>query len=133
VRAQIAAARPPLLFVGDSITDGWTTNGAAAWNARFAPEGAVHAGIGGDMTQGVLFRMGAGGELPAGYAPRLVVLMIGTNNLGSTPACVIDGVRAVVKLFKSRSPQTKVLLLAILPRDGNDKAGRQRRGRVVTA
>jgi lysophospholipase L1-like esterase len=136
VKAEIASKRPPLLFVGDSITEGWVVarRGLDAWSATFAPMGAVDAGIGGDVTQGVLYRLGQGGELPAGYAPRLVVLMVGTNNvgIGATPACIVGGVRAIIDLFKKRSTATKILLHAILPRGGSDQGGKQARKKIAT-
>ena len=50
--------------------------------------------------------------------PKVVVLMIGTNNVGQgqTPEETADGVRAVVKTLRDDLPRTRVLLLAIFPR-----------------
>jgi lysophospholipase L1-like esterase len=56
------------------------------------------------------------GELDT-VAPKVVVLMIGTNNLGSdTPAEIAEGITAVVKRIRDKLPHTKVLLLGIFPR-----------------
>src|SRR5207248_8004812 len=70
-----------LLFLGDSITDGWRGGGKAVWEKNFAPLKAANFGIGGDRTEHVLWRL-QHGELD-GIKPKLAVLMIGTNNLGA--------------------------------------------------
>src|SRR5690606_25128023 len=68
-----------LLFVGDSITDGWRIAGQPLWDQHFAPLKPANFGIGGDTTQGVLWRM-QNGELE-GFKARLIVMMLGTNNI----------------------------------------------------
>jgi hypothetical protein len=65
-----------LLFVGDSITDGWAKGGKAIWDTRYAPLKAANFGIGGDKTEHVLWRL-KNGNLE-GIKPKVVVLMIGT-------------------------------------------------------
>jgi lysophospholipase L1-like esterase len=67
-----------LLFLGDSITDGWAKGGKAIWDTRYAPLKAANFGIGGDKTEHVLWRL-KNGNL-TGIQPKVVVLMIGTNN-----------------------------------------------------
>lgn len=71
-----------LLFVGDSITDffGRADRGRSVWMRDFAPLRAANFGISGDTTQDVLWRMRAG-ELE-GFKAKLIVLMVGTNNIG---------------------------------------------------
>ncbi len=111
-----------LVFIGDSITDGWRTRGLAVWNKYYAPRHALNLGIGGDRTQHVLWRI-EHGELN-GLKPKAVVLMIGTNNTGrekdgsprNSTAKVIEGVTAVVKEIRAKLPGSKLLLLAIFPR-----------------
>ena len=105
-----------LLFLGDSITDGWRGGGKAVWAKYWAPLKAANFGISGDRTQHVLWRM-QNGELE-GIKPKLVVLMIGTNNTGkrNTTPEIIEGVTAVVKGLRAKLPASKVLLLAIFPR-----------------
>ncbi len=46
-----------LVFVGDSITDGWRGGGKAIWQKDFAPLKALNLGIGGDRTEHVLWRL----------------------------------------------------------------------------
>jgi lysophospholipase L1-like esterase len=115
-----------VVFFGDSITDGWRGAGKDAWAKNFEPLKSANFGIGGDRTQHVLWRI-TGGELE-GIKPKVAVVMIGTNNSGSDSAAdIAEGVTEVVKLIKSKSPETKVLLLAVFPRGqkipntGNDK------------
>ncbi len=111
-----------ILFLGDSITQGWENEGKDAWSKHYAPRGAINLGIGGDRTQHILFRLANGNveglALPkSGKAPELVVLMIGTNNMSSdTPEQIDAGVGAVIASLRERLPKTKVLLLAIFPR-----------------
>ncbi len=111
-----------VLFLGDSITDAWggeghgpRSAGAAIFEKEFKPLKAANFGIGGDRTQHVLWRL-QNGELE-GIQPKVVMLMIGTNNLSSnTPEEIAEGVTAVVKEIHKKSPKTKVLLLGIFPR-----------------
>ncbi|MEO6569304.1 MAG: GDSL-type esterase/lipase family protein, partial [Opitutaceae bacterium] len=97
--------------------------GKALWDEHFAPLRAANFGISADRTQHVLWRI-QNGELE-GIKPRVVVLMIGTNNTGlerdnttrrNTVAETAEGVTAVAKALRSKLPETKILLLAIFPR-----------------
>jgi N-acetylglucosamine-6-sulfatase len=104
-----------LLFVGDSITDGWRSWGFVIWRKNFAALNAANFGIGGDTTQGVLWRM-QNGELE-GFKAKLIVLMLGTNNINRNPnADIAEGNRLIVEEFRKRQPQAKVLILGIFPR-----------------
>jgi len=70
-----------VVFLGDSITAGW--NGQKAlFEKEYAQYKAANFGIGGDRTQHVLWRV-ENGEFE-GLKPKVVVLMIGTNNPGRT-------------------------------------------------
>jgi lysophospholipase L1-like esterase len=78
---------------------------------------AANFGIGGDRTQHVLWRL-QNGEFD-GIKPKVVMLMIGTNNSNgadNTAEEIADGIKAIVGEIHKRSPQTKVLLLAVFPR-----------------
>lgn len=111
-----------VLFTGDSITDGWR-NGAQRkiFEANFAPMKAANFGISGDRTQHVLWRL-QHGEFEGLTLPKVVVLMIGTNNIGQTkpppePASsAIAGIEAIVKEIHQKSATTRVLLLGVFPR-----------------
>jgi lysophospholipase L1-like esterase len=120
-----------VLFMGDSITDGWRRSGKEIWDREYAPLNAANFGIGGDRTQHVLWRL-RNGEAE-GYQPTAVVLMIGTNNTGferesTTPrnstAEIIEGVTTVVQDLRSDFPAAKILLLAVFPRAEKGSARR---------
>jgi lysophospholipase L1-like esterase len=103
----------PLVFLGDSITQGWNDNDV--WKRFYAPRGAVNFGIGGDRTQHVLWRI-ENGEFD-GIDPKLVVLMIGTNNLhDNSNEDIVLGVSQIVRKLTTLHPNTKILLLGIFPR-----------------
>jgi lysophospholipase L1-like esterase len=121
--SQVKQGGVDILFMGDSITDFWRNRGSNVWNQYYAPRHAANFGISGDRTQHVLWRMD-NGELD-GIKPKVVVLMIGTNNTGkerdkktprNTVPETIAGVRAVVADIRVRLPESKILLLAIFPR-----------------
>lgn len=116
-----------LLFVGDSITDffGRADRGRPVWNDRYGKLNAANFGISGDTTQDVLWRM-QNGELE-GFEAKLIVLMLGTNNIGRNPnAEIAAGNAAIVAEFRKRQPQAKVLVLGIFPR-GNSPNGAGRK------
>jgi len=114
-----------LLMIGDSITQGWEGGGKDVWKKYYAHRKAVNLGIGGDRTQHVLWRL-ANGNLE-GIAPKLAVVMIGTNNAGDdTSEEIAEGIRTIAKLLRERTPKTKVLLLGIFPRGKNDDDAHRR-------
>jgi lysophospholipase L1-like esterase len=103
-----------LLFIGDSITAGWASIGQKVWDERYARLDAANFGINGDRTDGVLWRI-EHGELD-GIHPKVVVLLIGTNNYGSSASQVSKGIQAVVAAIQAKLPEAKVLLLGVFPR-----------------
>jgi lysophospholipase L1-like esterase len=112
-----------LLFLGDSITQGWNDN--EVWKRFYGPRNAANFGIGGDRTQHVLWRI-EHGELD-GIKPKVAVLMIGTNNASSnTPAEIAQGITAIVQELRRKLPETKVLLLAVFPRSQKPDSLRDR-------
>ena len=109
-----------ILFIGDSITQGWEGAGKEVWEKFYGDRKAVNIGIGGDRTQHVLYRL-ENGNL-AGVKPRVAVVMIGTNNSNgedNTPGQIAEGVAAIVNNLRSVVPDTKIILLAIFPRGEN--------------
>ena len=85
------------------------------------PLKAADFAIAGDTTQGVLWRM-QNGELE-GFEAKLIVLMLGTNNINRNPNDqIVDGDQLIIEEFKQRQPQAKVLLLGIFPRSAEADA-----------
>lgn len=125
--ARIKQGPVGLLFLGDSITDAWPGRGKDTW-AKFAPYQPADFGISGDRTEHVLWRI-THGELD-GIAPKAVVLMIGTNNVGhfadEKPEWAAAGVKQILDTVHQKLPKAKVLLLAVFPRDRKDSSMRQR-------
>jgi len=105
-----------LLFLGDSITEGWGNN--EAWKKNYVPLNAANFGIGGDVTQNVLWRI-TNGEIE-GVSPKAIVLMIGTNNFGlhgDKEDDVVRGITTIVQTLRTKLPASKILLVGIFPRD----------------
>lgn len=106
-----------LLFVGDSITEGWGGAGSESWAEHFAPRGAANFGIGGDMTQNVLWRLDHGGQ--GNLNPTAIVLLIGINNFGFLgpvePSEVASGVLANIDSLLERFPEADLLWMDIFP------------------
>lgn len=104
-----------VVFLGDSITDLWAKEGEETWRAHYEALGALNLGIGGDSTQHLLWRLEHGAL--DGLDPKVVVLLIGTNNAWTHSADQIaEGVLAVLQQVLRRLPQAQVLLLGIFPR-----------------
>src|SRR5262245_2697143 len=77
INARAKEGDVDLLFIGDSITEGWAGQGKKVWEKYYANRKAMNAGVGGDRTQHVLWRMDNGNV--DGIHPKLTVIMIGTN------------------------------------------------------
>ncbi len=118
-----------VIFIGDSITQGWEGEGRETWAAYYAPRNAINLGIGGDRTQHILWRLD-NGNLKS-LKPKAAVVMIGTNNSNgedNTVEQIADGIAAIVQKLRERLPDTKVLLIPIFPRSENPSA---QRGKVL--
>jgi lysophospholipase L1-like esterase len=110
-----------LLFIGDSITDYWQrpapSGGKEVWEKYYGNRKAMNAGIGGDRTQHVLWRL-ENGNIDALH-PKLAVVMIGTNNSNgkdNTAEEIADGIKAIIAKLREKLPETKILLLGVFPR-----------------
>jgi len=109
-----------VLFLGDSITEGWT-KAPHVWEHFYGKLEPANFGIGGDQTQHVVWRI-ENGELD-GIHPKVVVLMLGTNNsAGHTAEEIAAADKKIIGLIRAKIPETKVLLLAIFPRGARKDA-----------
>lgn len=109
---DIARRRARILFIGDSITDMFDASVWAKIEAKYGE--SVNLGIGGDRTENALWRVKHG--MFAERRPELAVLLIGTNNHADSPEDIADGIRAIVGTIQKDSPETKILILGVLPR-----------------
>ena len=110
-----------ILMIGDSIVFGWGRTGHEVWKEYYGTRHAVNIGSSGDRTSHMLWHIQAGGlDGMKARNPKAVVIMIGTNNRGE-PANegrdTAQGVLALLKEVHQRLPASKILLLAIFPRE----------------
>lgn len=118
-----------LVFLGDSITQGWEGKGKAVWEKMYGTRKAANFGISADRTEHVLWRLDHGNF--DGLKPKLIVIMIGTNNTGhkgrtfpeinnavysSTAQQTADGIELILRKLHQKTPDSKILLLGIFPR-----------------
>ena len=110
---SVKSAPHSVVFFGDSLTEGWDP---AVWEQYLAPRGMLNAGVSGDRTDNLLWRLEHGNL--AGPQPKAVVLLIGTNDLayGRSPARTADGIRANLEVLRQHLPEARILLLGLLPR-----------------
>jgi len=122
------------VLIGDSITDGWPKKGSDSY-ARFAPWKPLNLGVSGETTEEVLWRL-LNGELD-NIHPKVVMIMIGTNNIGhygdEKPEWVAAGINKIIETVRAKQPQAKILLLAIFPRSAMAKDGVRQKNDQVNA
>ena len=127
-----------VVFIGDSITHFWETNGKAQWAKYFAdgPRKALNLGTSADRTENVLWRITEGRELD-GYEAKCILLMIGTNNSGhfpfekEPPVDTILGIRRILDVIREKQPKARTILTAIFPRGATAADACRRRNDVV--
>ena len=104
-----------ILFLGDSITQGWEGAGKNIWKEFYGNRKAINLGIGGDKTEHVLWRLRHGNL--ENQNPRVCVIMIGTNNSNRDSSdAITKGVQAIVAELQFSVPESEILLLATFPR-----------------
>jgi platelet-activating factor acetylhydrolase IB subunit beta/gamma len=124
-----------IVLIGDSLTQGWgggwdRSPFNAAWQKHFGDRKTVNLGLGGDRTENLLWRLDHGAL--DGAAPQVIVVMIGVNNAplvhanGVPVAAAAHGIKLCVENLRLRCPQSKIILLKILPAfDPSQCVGRQ--------
>lgn len=117
-----------VLFLGDSImNDMWRSRsllyaervkerGNRVWKKYYEPLPAANFGISADETGNLLWRI-TEGDCLKGFNPKVVVLLIGINNLlrGHTPEQTAAGITTIVGCLEKKLPDTKILLLGVFP------------------
>jgi len=116
-----------LYVVGDSIARRWGATDypdlLVNWRQNFFGWNAADFGWGADKTQHILWRL-ENGELD-GVNPKVIVILAGTNNVGSQPggAGKVDeitrGLTAIVNACRQRAPAATIVVTAIFPRNDN--------------
>jgi lysophospholipase L1-like esterase len=107
--ADTAKDQHALVFLGDSITQGWGDVGSSFPGVKVA-----NRGISGDTTRGVLTRLE--GDVIA-VNPRGVVLLIGTNDieLGAEPETVAANMTQIIAAVRKHDPAMPVVLCQVFP------------------
>jgi beta-glucosidase len=103
-----------VVLIGDSITEGW--EGARdQLQSLVGLRSAANLGVGGDRTQHVLWRLQQAPLMSVN--PKVIVLMIGTNNIYDDSADdIVAGIRAITALLNQQCPNAEILVLDIPPR-----------------
>ena len=121
-----------LLMVGDSITFRFARAGRKVFEQYYKPRNGYNFGSSGDRTEHILWRL-RNGKLDS-IRPKLVTLLIGTNNLmrkEETPEQTAYAIDAITKELRQRLPEAKILILGIFPRGRTvDDPGRLRNEKV---
>jgi len=136
VNREVARAdKTGIIFFGDSITWNWSlgkATGRDVWNENYSRYNPINMGNSGDITPVMLYRATHGNlDFPKGRQPKVAVLLCGINNFGVTqsaggavkwdlgincpPADVANGQRAIAQEFRRRLPETRLIMMAILP------------------
>ena len=108
--SQFDLLKPPggaIVFLGDSITE-W-----GAWQEWFPGTLVVNRGIGGDTTEGVLKRLDAAIDGPAG-----VFLLVGTNDLALRVPVgdIMARHREIIEQIGIRAPRAWLTVQSVMPR-----------------
>ena len=113
---------PEVVMIGNSITHFWggepagpLNRGPESWKKYMAAAGFQNLGYGYDRIENALWRI-YHDELD-GYEAKKVVLMIGTNNMGSsTDEDIVEGLRFLITAVRNRQPKATIQVMGILPR-----------------
>jgi len=119
-----------IYFEGDSITRRWGATDypdfLANWNQNFFGWNAADFGWGADSIQNILWRLN-NGELD-GVNPKIIVLLAGTNNVGSRVppggdenkvADITRGFQAILRIMQTKAPNATIIVTGIFPRNDN--------------
>ena len=123
INARAKQGQVDLIYIGDSIVRSWMWDGESVWNYYYAKRNGMIAGMTGDRTEQVLWRLQNGNI--DGISPKLAIVMIGQNNGPfNTGEEIGAGVTAIVQTLLEKLPETKILVLAIFPRGEKPTAER---------
>src|SRR5476651_1442722 len=106
---QVQKDQGALVFLGDSITQGWGDVGSSFPGIKTA-----NRGISGDTSRGVLIRL-QDDVLPLN--PSGVVLLIGTNDLEekAEPSVIAANVKLIIEALRRSNPAMPVILCDVFP------------------
>lgn len=113
---EIQQDQKAVVFVGDSITQGWGDD----MGKSFPGMKVANRGISGDTTRGVLIRLK---EDVLALNPSAVVLLIGTNDLeeGADPETIATNLKLILAQLKVHDPKMPVVLCQVFPSSESKK------------
>jgi len=113
---QVAEDQGAVVFLGDSITQGW----GGALGAAFPGVKVANRGISGDTTRGVLVRLR---EDVLALDPAAVVLLIGTNDLeeGAAPGVAAGNLKLILAELERHDPKMPIVLCQVFPSSAEKK------------
>jgi lysophospholipase L1-like esterase len=113
---HVAEDRGAVVFLGDSITQGW----GGALGAAFPGLKVANRGISGDTTRGVLLRLR---EDVLALDPAAVVLLIGTNDLeeGAAPEVAVGNLKLILAELERHDPKMPIVLCQVFPSSAEKK------------
>nr|ADD38229.1 Platelet-activating factor acetylhydrolase IB subunit gamma [Lepeophtheirus salmonis] len=124
--SEARESEPEVLWLGDFAIQHLVN--ADIWNRRFCQMHSLNFGIEGDRTENLLWRL-QNGELE-GLSPKVIVLMIGTNNHGDSAEQIADGIKTICALIRDKQPQAYLVVMTLLPRGHNHNPLRERNAEV---
>ncbi len=121
ITTTLAEREVDILMLGNSITQGFAVNrkrvgsckGNEELKAIFGDYSWESAGMSGDKTQNLLWRVKNGGYDAA--KPKYVTIAIGVNNVGDSAEDVYDGIVAVCEAALEEFSEAKIILFGMLP------------------
>lgn len=113
---QVEQDQHALVFLGDSITQGWGDN----MGGSFPGVKVVNRGISGDTSRGVLIRLK---EDVLALHPSGVVILIGCNDIeeGAEPEASASNLKLILAELKSSDPKMPVILCQVFPSSATKK------------
>jgi len=113
---QVEQDRNAVVFLGDSITQGW----GGGLGAAFPGMKVANRGISGDTTRGILLRLQ---EDVLALDPAAVVLLAGTNDLeeGATPEVIAGNLELILADLERHSARLPIVLCQVFPSSSTQK------------
>jgi lysophospholipase L1-like esterase len=113
---RLESDRGAVVFLGDSITQGW----GGGLGAAFPGVKVANRGIDGDTSRGVLIRLP---EDVLALDPAAVVLLIGTNDLeeGATPEVIAGNLKMILSALEAHDAKMPIVLCQVMPSAASKK------------
>lgn len=129
-KKQLSSTNAQILWIGDSITEQWNSAGRSSWDTLSQTYMMLNLGIGGDKIENVLWRISDHDW--STVSPKVIVLMLGTNNLGFNSSDeIFTGIAETAEKIHDAMPSAKIVLLSIFPRGDNTEDALRKEIKVI--